>query len=446
MKRTITLITALIVTLLPLATAHAGAKTAGKTAVKTAVKTAKPPLSCEDRTFISSPGARFNDPEDPDAQMKIMGPIIDSINSASCGQTIRVAMYSISPEQPGPDFANALIAAHQRGVIVKALMDVHSDNALWQSLVTELGNDPQAASFAALCPGGCLTHFAGSSLHAKYYMLSGGADANRTVTVSSANPTSAQARTAWNSSATVKGNVALYNSYIRYFTAMAMGALGGPGPLAPDYYSSASATAARKLSPPSYQWPKARSKSDTWVDFLDNIKAPATINIAMFQWTAHGVPGDRNYLELPKKLVSLARTGVKIHILITAGMVDDSVQDYLKNQPNINVHDTTRGTDANGNGLHYTHDKYMMVSGSYAGVANSRLVFTGSSNWTSNGVWHNDESDLKLVGRSNYDTFMADWQNQYNRCCGTAGRQLTAEERGESTAREIPIDPGQARE
>ena len=266
------------------------------------------------------------------------------------------------------------------------------------------------------------------------------------MTVSSANPTSAQASTAWNSSATVKGNVALYNSYVRYFTAMAKGALNGPGPLAPDYYSSTGAKAARKLSPPSYQWPKARSKSDTWVDFLSNVKAPATINIAMFQWTSHGQPGDRNYLELPKKLVSLAQTGVKIHILITAGQVDDSVQNYLKNRPNIDVHDTSRGTDANGNALHYTHDKYMMVSGNYAGAANSRLVFVGSSNWTSNGVWHNDESDLKLVGRSSYDTFMADWQNQYDRCCGTAGRQSSAEERAENTAREIPIDPRQVRE
>lgn len=434
MKRTFTLITALVVTVLSLTPAHA------------AVKKAKPPLSCEYRTFTSSPGPRFNDPEDPAAQMKVMGPIIESINSASCGQTIRVAMYSISSAHPGPEFANALIAAHQRGVIVKALMDAHSDNSVWQSMVTELGNDPRASSFAAMCPGGCLTHYAGSSLHAKYYMLSGGQDANRTVTVSSANPTSAQASTAWNSSATVKGNVALYNSYVSYFTAMARGAINGPGPLAKDYYNSTSATAARKLSPPSYQWPKARTKSDTWVDFLSNIKAPATINIAMFQWTSHGKPGERNYLELPKKLVSLSKTGVKINILITAGMVDDSVQNHLKNRPNINVHDTTRYTDENGYAKHYTHDKYMMVSGNYAGAANSRVVFVGSSNWTSNGVWHNDESDLKLVGGASYDMFMGDWQNQYDRCCGTAGRQLTAEQRAENTAREIPIDPRQARE
>jgi hypothetical protein len=434
MKRTLTLITALVVTALSPTTAHA------------AVKKAKDPLSCEYRTFISRPGPSFNDPEDVNARMNVMGPIIESINSASCGQTIRVAMYSLGSTQPGPDFANALIAAHQRGVIVKALMDHHSDNAVWQSMVTELGNDPQSSSFAALCPGGCLTHYSGSSLHAKYYMLSGGSDANRTVTVSSANPTSAQANTAWNSGATVKGNVDLYNSYVRYFTAMAKGALNGPGPLVPDYYSSTSGTAARTLSPPSYQWPKARTKSDTWVDFLNNIKAPATINIAMYQWTSHGQPGDRNYLELPKKLVSLAQTGVKVHILFTAGQVDGSVQDYLKDRPNIDVYDTSRGTDANGNALHYTHDKYMMVSGTYAGVADSSLVFVGSANWTSNGVWHNDESDLKLVGQSSYDAFMTDWQSQYDRCCGTAARKSSAEERAENTAREIPIDPKQARE
>jgi phosphatidylserine/phosphatidylglycerophosphate/cardiolipin synthase-like enzyme len=434
MNRTFTLISALAVTSLSPTAAHA------------AVKKAKTPLSCESRTFTSTPGPRFNDPEDPAARMNVMGPIIESINSASCGQTIRVAMYSIGSTQPGPDFANALIAAHQRGVIVKALMDVHSDNAVWQSLVTELGNDPQASSFAALCPGGCLTHYSGSSLHAKYYMFSGGSNANRTVTVSSANPTSAQANTAWNSSATVKGNVDLYHLYARYFTAMAKGALNGPGPLMPDYYSSTDGQAARTLSPPSYQWPKARSKSDTWVDFLNNVKAPATINIAMFQWTSHGQPGDRNYLELPKKLVSLARTGVKIRILLTAGQVDSSVQNYLKDRPNISVHDTSRGTDANGHALHYTHDKYMMVSGGYAGTVNSRIVFVGSANWTSNGVWHNDESDLKLVGQSSYDAFMTDWQNQYDRCCGTATLKLGAEERAENTAREIPIDPRQVKE
>ncbi|WP_306317139.1 MULTISPECIES: phosphatidylserine/phosphatidylglycerophosphate/cardiolipin synthase family protein [unclassified Streptomyces] len=431
-RRTLTLITALAVTALSPTTAQA------------AVKQAKAPLSCESRTFTSSPGPRFNDPEDPDAQMNVMGPIIESINSASCGQTIRVAMYSIGSTRPGPEFAGALITAHQRGVIVKALMDSHSDNAVWQSLVTELGNDPRASSFAAMCPGGCLTHYSGSALHAKYYMLSGGSDANRTVTVSSANPTSAQVKTAWNSSATVKGNVDLYNSYVRYFTAMSKGAQGGPGPLMPDYYNSTSGTAARTtVSPPSYQWPKARTKSNTWVDFLNNVKAPATINIAMFQWTSQGQSGDPNYLELPKKLVSLAKSGVKIRILFTAGQVDGSVENYLRDRTNIEVHDTSRGTDANGNALHYTHNKYMMISGGYAGASNAKLVFTGSANWTSNAVWHNDESDLKLVGQSSYDMFMADWQNQYNRCCGTVVRKLSAEERAENTAPEIPIDPKQ---
>jgi phosphatidylserine/phosphatidylglycerophosphate/cardiolipin synthase-like enzyme len=435
MKRTVAFVSAALVAAVPSATAHA------------TVKQGKAPLGCEARTFSSSAGTRFNDPEDPTAQMAIMGPIIDSINSASCGQTVRVAMFSISTGEPGPTFAGALVAAHQRGVIVKVLMDQHSDNATWQSLVTELGNDPKAESFAALCPGGCLSHFSGSYLHAKYYMFSGGGDANKTVTVSSANPTDAQVSTADNSSYTAKGNVALYNSYVRYFTAMAKGAIYGPGPLSADYYDTTDGVAARTQSPPAYQWPKERSKSDTWVDFLTNVKAPAEINLAMFQWSAHGSSGDANYLQLPKKLVSLAGTGVKIHILMTASQVDDSVQAYLAAHPkNIDVHDTTRGQDANGNALHYTHDKYMAISGTYAGVANSRLVFVGSSNWTINGMWHNDETDVKATGATAYNAFKADWQRQYDQCCGTVTLRLRAEQRAEGRAREIPVDPGQVLE
>jgi hypothetical protein len=434
-KRTLAFVTAALVVVLPPVRAHA------------VVRRAKAPSSCENRTFTATAGPRFNDPEDPAAQLAIMGPIIDTINSTSCGQTIRATMYSISDDEPGPSFAGALIAAHQRGVIVKILMDQHSDNATWQSLVAELGNDPNATSFAALCPGGCLSHVGGSSLHAKYYMFSGGGDANKTVTVASANPTGAQASTAWNSSDTVKGNAALYNAYVHYFTAMAKGAINGPGPLSPDYYDTTNGAAARKLSPPAYQWPKAQNRSYTWLDFLNNVKAPAEINIAIFEWSAHGSLGDPNYLDLPKKLVSLAATGVKVHILMTAGSVDDSVQAYFAAHPkNIDIHDTTRGQDANGNALHYTHDKYMTISGTYAGVANSRVVFVGSSNWTVNGIWHNDETDVKLTGSAAYNAFLTDWHRQFDRCCGTATLRLKAQERADGTAREIPVDPRQALE
>src|SRR4051794_36841249 len=287
MKRTVALVSAALVATVPPVAAHA------------TVKKGKPPQSCESRTFTSTAGARFNDPEDPLAQMGVMGPIIDSINSAACGQTVRVAMFSISNDQPGPAFAAALIAAHQRGVIVKALMDKHSDNATWQSVVTELGNDPKAPSFAALCPGGCLSHYSGSYLHAKYYMFSGGGDANRTVTLSSAKPTDAQVSTAWKSSQTGKGNVAVYKSYVKYFTAMAKGAGNGPGPLSAGAYTTTNGASARRLSPPAYQWPRTRSKNDAWIDLLGNVKAPAEINVAMFEWSAHGSPGGTNYLQLP---------------------------------------------------------------------------------------------------------------------------------------------------
>ncbi len=191
-----------------------------------------------------------------------MGPIIESINSAGCGQTIRVAMYSIGNTRPGPDFANALIAAHQRGVIVKALMDSHSDNAIWQSMVTELGNDPQASSFAALCPGGCLTHYSGSALHAKYYMLSGGSDASRTVTVSSANPTPPRPgpRGTAASPSRQRRPVQLLR---RYFTAMSR-EHSTVRPLVPDYHTPPAArTPGRRCPAPSYQWPARRAAGAT---------------------------------------------------------------------------------------------------------------------------------------------------------------------------------------
>ena len=110
------------------------------------------------------------------------------------------------------------------------------------------------------------------------------------------------------------------------------------------------------------------------------------------------------------------------------------------------MHDTSRGQDADGNALHYTHDKYMAIGGTYAGVKNSKVVIAGSANWTINASWHNDETDVKLTGSTAYDAFLTDWQRQYDRCCGTSTAQHKAEQRAEGTAREIPVDPRQVLE
>ncbi|WP_372348504.1 hypothetical protein [Streptomyces sp. KL116D] len=152
----------------------------------------------------------------------------------------------------------------------------------------------------------------------------------------------------------------------------------------------------------------------------------------MFQWTSHGEPGDRNYLELPKKLVSLAQTGVKINILFTAGQVDASVQNYLEDRPNIDVHDTTRGTDANGNALHYTHNKYMMVERRICGrdQRQDRVRRLLELDEQRHLAQRRVGPEAAPASPATTQVHGDDWQNQYSRCAvGPVARQLSAEER-----------------
>ena len=114
MKRTAALVTAAQVGTVQPVTAYAE------------VKRAKVPPSRGTRTYTSS-SSGFNEPRNPSLRCELW---VRSINGMSCGQTVRVAMFSISDSEPSLTFADALVAAHQRDVIVKVRMDRHSDNNL----------------------------------------------------------------------------------------------------------------------------------------------------------------------------------------------------------------------------------------------------------------------------------------------------------------------------
>lgn len=380
-------------------------------------------------TFNPQAGPIFNDPEGTaDQQYAIVRQIEDNIDNAPKGSVIRVAFYSISLN----DFADKLIAAHQRGVYVKVLMDQHSQNSIWTRLVAELGSKvstTSASSYAALCYGGCVAHHytngvPSAELHTKFYLFSGGG--TRTVTLSSANPTRAQAEVASNNSYTAVGNDGLYNAYVKTFTDMS---LGTTGTYNPDYYWTYGS------NPKAYFWPKASGESDTILGMLQLVTCsstyPTQVRVAMFEWTD-------NRLALAKQLATMASKGCKVTVIYTKSQISPNVQSALAS-PGIDVRDTTHGTNADGYAEHYTHDKYLLIDGRYNGVSGKRIVVTGSANYTANGLYHNDESDMKLTSSPTYLAYLADFNHQID----TVSPQI-AKERALGQKPTIPVDPREA--
>lgn len=379
--------------------------------------------------FTPRSGPVFNDPEGTTAQQyAIMRQIEQNIDTAPRGSVIRVAVYSITLG----DFVDKLIAAHKRGVYVKVLMDAHGKNGLWSRLVAALGgrmSTASASSYAVLCSGGCVAHYyAGgkpaASLHTKFYLFSGGG--TRTVTLSSANPTRAQAEVAWNNSYTYVGDSGLYNAYVKTFTDMSKGATGTHKP---GYYWTYGS------NPKAYFWPKARGGSDTVLSMLKLVTCsrayPTQVRVAVFEWTGYRIA-------LAHQLATMAANGCKVTVLYTKSAVDPSVQSTLAHSK-VDVRDSTHGTDANGYAAHYTHDKYLLIDGRYNGVSGRRIVVTGSANYTANSLYHNDESDMKIYSSAAYLAYLNDFDAQV---AADSSAAATLRALGERPA--IRVDPRQA--
>lgn len=379
--------------------------------------------------FVPRPGPIFNDPEGSHSQQyAIMQQIEDNIAAAPKGSVIRVAVFSMDLD----DVANALIAAHKRGVYVKVLMDQHAKNSLWNRLVAELGSKvstKSASSYAALCYGGCMAHhYSGgkpeSWLHTKFFLFSGGG--TPTVTLTSANPTAIQAEVTWNNSYTVVGNSGLYNAYVKNFTDMSKGSAGTHKA---NYYWTYGS------NPKSYYWPKASGASDTILGMLKLVTCsktyPTQVRIAMYQWSD-------NRIAVAKQLASMASKGCKVAVIYTKDQVTSGVRSTLA-KSKVDVRDTTQGTNSDGYASYYTHNKYLLIDGRYDGVSGRKIVMTGSANYTANGLYHNDESDMKLTSSSAYAAYLGNFNDEI-----AALSAATAKQRALGQLPTIPIDPIQA--
>jgi phosphatidylserine/phosphatidylglycerophosphate/cardiolipin synthase-like enzyme len=325
-----------------------------------------------------------------------------------------MAFYSITISS----FVDRLIAAHDRGVHVRLLMDDHDVRSTWTRLVAELGTNPQSESFAILCHRSCFTDYEPSYLHAKMYMFSTAGTAKRVVTISSANPTNGQAVTGWNDAYTMVGNTTMYNSYKRYFEDMTVGALDNDqGTAKPNYYRTT-------VSGPykTYLFPRGGSgtSTDTVYSILSNISCSGTadgygtaghhtiVKVAMFQWTQYRI-------SLARKLWALDDAGCSVEIVYTGTQTDPLVKSELSRPggryggPRL----YNGSQDVNGDGLSdlYVHNKYLLVEGKYAGDSSTRVVFTGSGNFANNALHYNNEILLRVLSTSAYRSYLANFAN-----------------------------------
>ncbi|WP_165977282.1 phospholipase D-like domain-containing protein [Nonomuraea diastatica] len=334
-------------------------------------------------------GAVFNNPTTADAT-KIVDQLITLISGAEAGSDIRVTAFEFTD----PDVLAALKAAHAKGVNVKVLADGGAkDSDQFKDLAAALGGDTSRPSWATHCrhdgnsSTACIGDVPGddgSKMHNKFYLFSSTLGSSDVVMQSSANLKKGGSGTGqWNSSYTLSDK-AVYDAYLAYFDDLLR------MKLIPDYYETHPPveTPAMKI----YHAPRA--DGDTMENILGHVKCKGN--------TEGGTTGDHRTI-IRVSTWHIARTAVarRLWELDQQGCYVDIVYRHagkaaleaLLKPPN-GYHGPEIRTFENAPG---THQKDLLIDGTYNGEINQKVVFTGSMNLNPSSLRENDETMLRIT-------------------------------------------------
>lgn len=339
-----------------------------------------------------SSGAVFNNPTVASQQYAIVEHLQNLIRGASAGSTIRVAIYHFTLTR----VSNDLLAAHDRGVNVKLVVDSQSRNyAAVQSLIGALGTNRANPSSVTVCTTdrACIGNAGTPIMHNKFFLFSNTLGSSNVLVQTSANLTNANAESYWNNAVTLVGNTAVYNAYVSYFNDLAAQAKNN------DYYRTTSSGNAK-----AYFFPRAGSSAstDTIYNMLDE-------NVTCQGNTSTGTETGRTIIRIgmwyfsrnpiATKLRQLADQKCWVDIVYTT--MDADVRGILDGHARIKLYRIS--------GDHIVHSKYMLIEGTYAGKKDTKWVMTGSHNYTNAALRENDEALLRIQSATIHDQYRSNF-------------------------------------
>lgn len=365
-------------------------------------------------------GASFNNPLGrPPAQRRNLTHVINTVRSMpgfkqpydtgspcpkrirSSPSVVRVSLYSMTDGK----FAAAMKNAARRCVSVQLLMNNHltvNNDGAYRRLQQQLKSHVRRVSFARRCTYGCRGR---GVLHTKMFLFDsqlpsgtrGATNIYDAVMFGSSNMTQNASRVQWNDLYTVPRSAALFHDLSAYFNLMKRD----------DGFRR---TRSPYASVGPYRvtfWPVRPKSSDPELASLRSIRCRnvgsagvggrSDVYINMHAWF-----GDRGRAFV-RRVRALYSKGCRIHILYS--FMTQGVFNSLKRGtgPRMSVRRTIYSRDGDRYADLYSHFKNIAVSGNVGGHPGSRMVWTGSNNFTPDG----DHFDEMMVRISSGKTFRA---------------------------------------
>lgn len=369
-------------------------------------------------------GPIFNDPLGTgDEQLAIRTRLIELTDAALPGSTIKVAVYHVWEAS----VVDALIAAKNRGVNVKVLLDESSisdrpTNTSYSTLAAALGTDRTKSSYITACPvdKSCLgdPKYGQSIMHNKFWLFSAVEGATNVVVQTTSNSTPSAHTKFFNDALLLPNNPTMYDAYADYFDTM----------VAKGWKSWEYRTVSNGLYK-AYFFPRAGNTRDTDTvhSVLNNVQCTykdaagvtqkTWVRVAIFKITR---------LAIAEKLVALKKAGCNVSIVYaesdsaksSGGTKGTWEMMHTSGGPTVRCYNDDRDPLNPGKKLttpYIIHSKYILVDGKYDG-ARKKISFTGSGNYTGPALRENDESIVKVDDNAVHDMYKA----HFNKVIGVA--------------------------
>ncbi|MER6009780.1 phospholipase D-like domain-containing protein [Streptomyces bluensis] len=369
-------------------------------------------------------GPIFNDPlGTSDEQLAIRTRLIELTDAALPGSTIKVAVYHVWEAS----VVNALIAAKDRGVHVRVLLDESSvsdrpANTSYSTLAAALGTDRTKGSYVTTCPvdKSCLgdPKYGQSIMHNKFWLFSAVEGATNVVVQTTSNSTPSAHTKFFNDALLLPNNPTMYDAYADYFDTM----------VAKGWKSWEYRTVSNGLYK-AYFFPRAGNTrdTDTVYSVLNNVQCvykdsagvtqKTWVRVAIFKITR---------LAIAEKLVALKKAGCNVSIVYaesdsaksSGGTKGTWEMMHTSGGPTVRCYNDDRDPLNPGKKLttpYIIHSKYILVDGMYDG-ARKKISFTGSGNYTGPALRENDESIVKVDDNAVHDMYKA----HFNKVIGVA--------------------------
>ncbi len=309
--------------------------------------------------------------------------IVDLINRAVPGSTIRIAIYRFTRGR----VSSALATAAGRGVDVRIVLDGGAPDVAGSevpALVAGLG-----ALHVTVCTAPGTACIGSGIMHHKTFLFSRLDDGSTDVVMQASHNLTTHQLSLHNNAVIIRGDTALYASYLATWNDLRSDLEH------PNYYRIDDGSSGTRV----YFYP--RTTGDTSVSFFDNVTCDSTsrIRVLMAFFTDARIA-------VAQALAARAREGCNVQVVVGNAEipVGDSVLSTLRSAGVTVILYPERS------GGWTVHSKYVLIDAPYAGsTAHRRLVFTGSHNWTGPSLDANDETQLRIDDAGVFDAFMADW-------------------------------------